>query len=236
MSVNLNEICFNNLVDYWKALAINPLFTEEHISISTGINNPLFNPIFSTEHAKSLPPQNNNILSSFWHDSVRNQAISVGTLEPILQKVPVMSMQLDREFKQKSTPDITIEILKSNNLSDWITPVQTAFEMDSTMALCYRNCLEKNSDKFIHFLAKSGERIVGAGSLFLHTEIAGFYNVSVLPEYRRKGIGTALHFARLNEAKNRGYDYATLQATPMAAKLGRDLGFKTHSELSIYRY
>lgn len=77
--------------------------------------------------------------------------------------------------------------------------------------------------------------IVATASLFLHDEIAGLYNLVVLPEYRKQGIGTVLHYTRFNLAKDRGYLHATLQATPMASALNNSLGFETHSNLSIYK-
>lgn len=153
-----------------------------------------------------------------------------------MEHIPIMSIQLDKEFKQDFAPDIKISVVQNgNDLNNWIVPVKVAFEMDDCMALRYQQCLEQAHTRFIHFTAENNGLIVAAASLFLHDEIAGLYNLAVLPEFRRQGIAKTLHYARLNEAKSRGYKHATLQATPMATALDNSLGFVTHSELSMYK-
>ncbi|KTD64092.1 GNAT family N-acetyltransferase [Legionella spiritensis] len=244
MLVNFNDICFNNLKSYWIALASIDesavIETSDSVRICTGMNNPLFNPIFLTKDAHKLPSVYSHSSYSFWYDSKRNKNIplqDLQELEPIMQHVPMMSIQLNKEFKQDSVPDIKISVVDNgNDLSHWIAPVKVAFEMDDRMALRYQRCLEQAHRQFTHFTAKKNGLVVAAASLFLHDEIAGLYNLAVLPEFRRQGIATALHYARLNEAKSRGYKHATLQATPMASALDNALGFETHSELSIYKF
>lgn len=243
MLINLNETCFNNLVGYWKTMvASSPesvVDSNDCVQINTGINAPLFNPIFINKSVDKVTHIKDSLPHSFWHDSKRNQNISLNSLqefELIMNQVPVMSIALDREFKQESPPKVEISIIKNGGeLSDWIIPVQVAFQLDEKATSQYRYCLEQTKDKFVHFIAKDQEKIVAAATLYLHDEIAGFYNLAVLPEYRKQGIGTALHYARLNEARIRGYAHATLQATPMASALDGSLGFKTESELSIFK-
>jgi GNAT superfamily N-acetyltransferase len=113
--------------------------------------------------------------------------------------------------------------------------VKIAFSMNDTIAAAYQRCFELAGPQFIHFVVKKGDTAVASASLYLHEEMAGFYNISVLPEFRKLGIGSALHNTRMNAAKEKGYTYATLQATPMAAHLGTNLGFQTHSEVNIYQ-
>lgn len=239
MLIDLNETCFNNLVGYWKTMvATNPaalIDTNDFIQINTGIDIPLFNPIFLKNKTEQIPLIKDNLPHSFWHDLKRNKQI-LNVLEPIMQQVPVMSIELDKEFHQDQPPKVQISCIKNGaDLSDWIIPLKIAYQLDENAALRYRYCLEKMQEKFVHFIARDNGKIVASATLYLHDDSAGLYNLSVLPERRKQGIGTALHYARLNEARTRGYKYATLQATPMASKLGESLGFKTQSELSIYK-
>lgn len=243
MLFTTEEFCFNNLQDYWKSLASGLPDTkadDEHIHCVTGINDPLYNPIFPKKEAGSLPVKIANTTSSFWYMNKRNPKITseaLSSLAPIMEKVPVMSIKLDKEFRQNPVPDVQIEILSDGtHLNDWIQPIQIAFEMNDAVAKQYQTCLEKNAKHFVHFIAKTDNKIIAAASLFLHKDIAGLYNLAVVPEYRTKGIGTALHCARLNEARKQGYNYATLQATPMATHLDESLGFEKLSELTIYKY
>jgi len=242
MLMNLEEACFNNLTAYWKALAVVPpssiTETPDYVCVNTNIKAPLFNPVFLKPAADKFPVVPGGSIHSFWYDSKRNKKIAqtdVKSFEPLIEKIPVMSIRLDRVFEQKNPPKniIITKVENGRDLSEWITPVQVAFELDTTAALRYRTCLENASDKMVHFIARKQGHVVGAASLYLHDEMAGFYNLAVLPEHRQLGIGTALHYVRLGEAQRRGYTHATLQATPKASKLDASLGFEIHSEVSI---
>lgn len=243
MSNDLHERCYANLVGYWEAMAASDpaakVDTVDSIRIATGMELPLFNPVFIKPTATQLPTMTKDTNYSFWYDHQRNKNIPLACLqtrELIMQHVPVMSIQLDKEFKQEKPPAVEISMVSDNaNLSDYIKPVQVAFQMDDKAARRYRQCLEQMQDQLVHFVVKSSEQIIGAGSVFFHEEMAGLYNLSVLPEFRKQGIATALHYARLNEARKRGYQFATLQATPMAASLDASIGFKVESQLSIYK-
>lgn len=243
MSALIKKICFNNLVDYWKSIATTKLSTcvdgESYVSVKTGINTPLFNPLFLKENARELPRSQIGAPHSIWYDFDRNRKIPLSefqNMELIIERLPVMAIHLNKSLEKKSTTQFEIEIAGNNvDLREAFVPVQTSFEMDDAATACYLEGLENAPEKFVHFVAKKDDRIVGFASLFLHHEIAGLYNLAVLPECRKQGIAMGLHVARLNEAKKREYRYATLQATPMAASLGQAAGFEKYSEISIYK-
>jgi len=239
MLFDLNEACFDNLRDYWKALSSETEETSDSIYVRTGIDDPLYNPIFLKKNADASSLTKAKDRYSFWYDSKRNQTIPSTCfqhLTTIMQSVPMMSIHLDKEFKRETPPSISICMVENGrDLTDWISPIKIAFAMNEKTAFHYQRSLESVHKQFKHFMAKREGRVVAVASLFLNSEIAGLYNLAVLPEYRKQGIGTALHYARLSEAKKMGYQYATLQATPMAAALDASLGFETHSEISIYK-
>jgi len=57
-------------------------------------------------------------------------------------------------------------------------------------------------------------KAAGAGSLEIHEEIAALFGLSVLPEYRRRGIQQAMIAWRLNVASRRGARVATIGSKP----------------------
>jgi GNAT superfamily N-acetyltransferase len=59
--------------------------------------------------------------------------------------------------------------------------------------------------------------MVGAGSVEFAGELCALFGLSVLPEFRRRGIQQALIAARLNEARRRGAHLATISGRPGAA-------------------
>ncbi len=64
------------------------------------------------------------------------------------------------------------------------------------------------------FAAYVGERCVGGGSVELFDGQAALWGLSVLPEFRRRGIQQALLAARLNYAAQRGASLATISGLP----------------------
>ncbi len=80
-----------------------------------------------------------------------------------MHPVPIMSIRLDQEFPLPSLP---IEKVKNNELSEWIIPVEAAFSMDKNSAQTYQNSLENSAPHFIQFVARKGDKVVGAATLF----------------------------------------------------------------------
>lgn len=247
----LFSFCWDNLEKYWKTVAANTLAnaedsvalkkvieeTDYYLKIDTGGSLPLLNPVFIKETAKNIPFSLINSRHSFWCDSRRNKELVWDNTKfvPVMEHVPVMIISLNKEFNVVLPSGVSIEIVKADeDLAKWIKPIQIAFGMDEDVASRYQACFEKCREQFVHFVVKKDQEVIGAASLFLHEHVAGFYNLAVLPEYRKQGIGAALHHARLAESKRRGYQYATLQASPMAAHLDRSIGFEECSEISIY--
>ena len=66
-------------------------------------------------------------------------------------------------------------------------------------------------------VARVGGRAVGAGSMEVSGGVCGLFGLSVLPEFRRRGIQQALIAARLNEAAKRGARLATIGSKPGVA-------------------
>lgn len=90
----------------------------------------------------------------------------------------------------------------------------------------------------IHFLAYLNNIPVATASLTITQTSAGIWNCATLPDYRKKGIGTALTLSALAEAKKRNYSevMAVLMPKGMAWGLFRELGFKEKCSLPFYVY
>lgn len=244
--LSLDTICFNNLKDYWKSLANTEpsVVTETAHAISIGLGlgqdmPPVFNPVFLDKDTNTLPELPYIGKHGFWYDRTRNAHFPSSRLQAmdlILEPVPMMAISLDRAFSIILPSDITLRTLdKKEDLTSWMRPLKIAFDLTDSQANCYQRALEGASEKLLHYEALKNGQIIGVASLFLHHEIAGLYNLAVLPEFRKQGIGTALFAACLTYTKNMGYAYSTLQSSPMATALYKRMGFETLSEISIYR-
>jgi ribosomal protein S18 acetylase RimI-like enzyme len=76
-----------------------------------------------------------------------------------------------------------------------------------------------------HYLARLDGEPVGVSQLFLGRRAAGLYCVSVLPAFRRRGIGTALTLTPFHDAQREGYIHGVLGPSPEGQPLYAQLGF-----------
>jgi GNAT superfamily N-acetyltransferase len=88
-----------------------------------------------------------------------------------------------------------------------------------------------------HFIARLGDKPVGASSLFCDNDVAGIASVATLPDFRRQGIGSAISLTPLCVARHDGYHVGTLCASAMGVSAYRRLGFLEHGEsLRVYSW
>lgn len=114
-------------------------------------------------------------------------------------------------------------------LSGFYPPDYEATEHDiESSAKCVRH------PRTLAAVAKLDGRIVGAGAMEVsgpETKIAALFGLSVLPEFRRRGIQQALIAYRLNIAVERGMTLATIGSKPGAGternvrRMGFELGY-----------
>jgi GNAT superfamily N-acetyltransferase len=67
---------------------------------------------------------------------------------------------------------------------------------------------------------------VGVGMLFVHGEMAGIYNMATLPEFRGRGVATALMHRLIADAGRLGCTLVGLTPTVMGRPLYEHLGFR----------
>jgi len=75
---------------------------------------------------------------------------------------------------------------------------------------------------------------VASSTMVLHSGVAGIYAVATLPEARRRGIGAAMTYLPLLEARALGYRVGTLQASEMGYPIYRRMGFQDVCKFSLY--
>jgi GNAT superfamily N-acetyltransferase len=64
------------------------------------------------------------------------------------------------------------------------------------------------------YLARMEGRVAGGGTLAVRDGVAGLFGASTLPEFRKRGVQTALLHARLAHAAEAGCDFAACIALP----------------------
>lgn len=92
----------------------------------------------------------------------------------------------------------------------------------------------KDDPKHSAFLAYFNGKPVAISRGFYGAGVIGLYRVATLEGARRKGIGTAISLAPLYEAKERGYEIATLISTDMGFNIYKKIGFNTICDFEVF--
>lgn len=88
--------------------------------------------------------------------------------------------------------------------------------------------------KYHVLVARLDGESVAAAMAFDCERDCGIYNMGTLEHARRRGIATGLLSKHLHDARARGCDTATLQSTPMAEPLYRNVGFRDLGRIVEY--
>jgi GNAT superfamily N-acetyltransferase len=145
---------------------------------------------------------------------------------------PGMGLDLRRFEAPPTPPGASIHRVRDEDMfTIWTEVVGRAFDSPdfatgpSTVA---NRALGFGDDApFRHFLCRMEGTWVGASTLSLGAGVAGLGNIATLPEWRGRGIGTAVAAAALAEAKRSGLRIGALSADDLGVPLYEKLGFAT---------
>ena len=74
---------------------------------------------------------------------------------------------------------------------------------------------------------------VATSELFLGGGVAGIYGVTTVPEFRGRGIGTAMTLSPIIDARRRGYAIGVLFSSEMAVGIYADWGFRSMARVHL---
>ena len=156
-----------------------------------------------------------------------------------LDLTPMTRSLVDALPEVDPVPGFTIErVMDSTALSEWIDAERRGFESEGPtadgLAAMRRGMGYWPRVPMHYFLGRLDGKPVATASLLLAGGIAGIYDVSTVPEARRRGIGAVMTVAALQEARALGYEIAFLQPSEMGEPLYRRLGFRVCCVCGIY--
>jgi len=136
-------------------------------------------------------------------------------------------------------PGLTIERVDDPSVyEEWIIAEHRGFESEgdaeSGLAALRRAMGVGHGFPLHHYLGRLDGEPVATASLLLAGGIAGIYDVSTVPEARRRRIGTAMTLAALQAARAPGYEIAFLQPSSMGRPLYERIGFRQRCVCSVY--
>jgi GNAT superfamily N-acetyltransferase len=85
------------------------------------------------------------------------------------------------------------------------------------------------------FTGYLGDRAVGTSIAIRTGAVSGVYNVSTLPEARRRGVGAAVTWAAVGAGREWGCDPIVLDSSAMGERVYSAMGFRTVTRYVIFR-
>lgn len=110
--------------------------------------------------------------------------------------------------------------------------VCAVFEISGVSKEMYKNVLwramQGNKPTMSHWIARKESKVVATVSTLIQNEIVSFWNGATIPEFRRKGLSTALRCLALKDSTAKGCQTGAsyLMAEGLALGICKKLGYK----------
>ena len=151
-------------------------------------------------------------------------AMSLGELPGKVAAVPGL------EVRRVAAPD-ELETFAALSAANWTPP-------DPNVLAFYRlgapALLAGDSPQWLYIGYLEGEPLATAEGTIADGTV-GLYNISTRPAYRGRGIGTAMTWRPLRDARAHGCDLGVLQAAPDGIGIYRRLGFRPFGDITEYK-
>src|SRR5204862_5366933 len=128
-------------------------------------------------------------------------------------------------------PDLRIEIAASAlAMDDWRRASAAGFGVSEATGQKYHDAYaghprsSRNVELRLHYVGYRNDVPVSSSTLLLAGGIACMWDVSTVPEHRRRGYGAWLTRVGLDDARRKGYRYASLNSSLMGYSVYRSLG------------
>lgn len=165
---------------------------------------------------------------------LKNKLISV-------VKPPGMALNLkDLPDEMKPVPDVEIiKVADAKALKTYINVGIIGLEWPKDITYGFLQQVAKRfflPDNRTHsaYIAYYKGKPAAISRVFFGGGVAGIYRVTTLEEARRKGIGTAVSLVSLYEAKELGYEIATLIASDLGLNVYKKIGFKEYCRFEMF--
>ncbi|MQG77709.1 MAG: GNAT family N-acetyltransferase [SAR202 cluster bacterium] len=153
-----------------------------------------------------------------------------------------MAMELQTLAEPASLPPgLTISTVKDGeSLETWCQLMTSVSEFPDFAAEAwldmYRGMEIVDDPLWSLYLGSFQGKPVSTSALFLGAGVAGIHGVTTLPDYRGKGIATAMTYPPLLAAREQGYRMGVLFSSEMAIDIYRKIGFQEYGEGDIYMW
>jgi len=222
---------------------------EEVLQINTGISSDMFNVACMKKVCSDLQPIHDiflaNRLPFAWWIGFGDKGMKC---KEAVQKLGIEDCEVETGMFvniEKMTATHGCDILKilqvvdSRTLRDFIIAYRELIPMDGeAIDLFYSTSkpfiLDVDS-KLKLFVGYIADRPVSTAALFLSSDVAGVWDVTVLPDFRRMGIATDMVSHVMFEARSKhGCNVGVLTASELGEKVYSKMGFQRVKDFYIF--
>jgi GNAT superfamily N-acetyltransferase len=226
---------------------------ERSLRVATGVPSPLFNPVLRA----SVAPEQLSALVDEAREWYRDRRLPWSWYAgPASGPAPVAAELERRGFAKVTEPPgmaaelsaldqldpgfpVTIQHVSDRELVDaWFSVFAPAFELSRAAASAFRDLIVAGglgeSAPMRNYIGYVGSEPVATGSLVPAAGVGGIYNIATRAERRGRGIGRAITWALMHEAKVMGYRVAILWSTTAGLPVYRRLGFQERVRVPTY--
>jgi len=149
----------------------------------------------------------------------------------LMRQWPGMAIDLSRHHFEKTSAQ---KVTNLKELKGWLNVINQTLFSPSPMHEDFIKTVFEKDDSSRLYIHKEDDQVISIGMSHDTEDTTGFYMIATLESKRGKGYGTAITQQMLFDAKERKLKTATLQATPMGAKIYTKLGFEQFCIFDIY--
>ncbi|MDQ7824905.1 MAG: GNAT family N-acetyltransferase [Candidatus Eremiobacteraeota bacterium] len=227
---------------------------SDMVSVITGVPHPIMNnllrarfdePAIDEKIKNALEPFRFRSLPMVWWVGPSSRPSDLGARlvqEGLRHDSDAPGMALDIALLNEEYPvpgGVKIQFIEDRDLlKTCITLFCEAFRLPEFIGLAFYSFFFmlgfKTTTPWRNYIAFQEGKPVGISSMSLCNGIAGIWNVGIIPEARRHGIGTLLTAIPLQEARRLGYRIAILTSTPVGRSVYERMGFREYCSFSLY--
>ena len=223
------------------------------LRVATGVPSPLFNPVLRA----TVPQDEVTALvdeAREWYRARRlpwswyaGPASGPGAIVPELERrgfakvtePPGMATELrDVDALDPGLPMTVARVADRRMVDEWFGVFAPAFELSRAAAAAFRDLVVASgfgdTAPMRNFVAYVGSEAVATGSLVPAAGVGGIYNIATRADRRGRGIGRAITWSLMREARDLGYHVAVLWSTAAGLPVYRRLGFKERVRVPTY--
>ncbi|MHA2253167.1 MAG: GNAT family N-acetyltransferase, partial [Candidatus Kariarchaeaceae archaeon] len=246
---DLVEALESNLMEQIKYYGQSPLADfyngQDYIRLSTGLRGSNFNQITATnlrvdniDNAidTAVQPFREKKAPAIWwvgpssHPKTLATDLETSGFQKVYDMPGVFRQLSDMQAPSDAPDNFEIRIVSNEQeLQTWANTQEKGFETFGTAKIFYQFEASLGTDEkspWTRYIGYLDNEPVGTSILFLASGVAAIYNVSAIPKFRRKGVGSLMTILPLMKARDLGYHYGVLKSTPVGMNLYRSLDFE----------